>query len=70
MAGKPDQSDVVKRGDDLISDDGVDRQPGFGGEFVTVDRGQRHGQIGHVHFGEEAELAEVHPKDRRALPVR
>ena len=36
---------------------------------MIIDRGQRAGQIGHVHFGQEAELAEVHPENGGALPV-
>src|SRR5580700_6376692 len=69
VAGKPDAHDVVERGDGPVPDDRVDRQPGFGGEVVAVDRGQRGGQVGHVHLGQEAQLAQVHPEHREPLPV-
>jgi hypothetical protein len=36
---------------------------------MVVDGGKRAGQVGHIHLGQETELAEVHPQHRRALPV-
>jgi hypothetical protein len=63
LTGKPDERDVVERGDQLVSDHGVDGQARFGGELVIVDRGERVGQVGHVDFGQESELAQVHPED-------
>jgi hypothetical protein len=69
VAGEPDERDVVERRDDLLADDRVDGQPGFGGEGVLVDRGQRVGQGGHVHLGQEPQLTQVHPEHREPLPV-
>jgi hypothetical protein len=69
VAGEPDERDVVERRDDLLADDRVDRQPGFGGVGVLVDRGQRVGQLGYVHLGQEPQLAQVHPEHREPLPV-
>jgi hypothetical protein len=69
VAGEPDERDVVERRDDLLADDRVDGQPGFGGVGVLVDRGQRVGQLGHVHLGQEPQLAQVHPEHREPLPV-
>jgi hypothetical protein len=43
VAGEPDERDVVERRDDLLVDDRVDRQTGFGGVRVLIDRGQRVG---------------------------
>jgi len=69
VAGEPDERDVVDRRDDPVPDDRVDGQPGFGGEGVLVDRGQRAGQVGHVHLGQEPQLAQVDPEHRERLPV-
>jgi hypothetical protein len=69
MAREPDERDVVERRDDLLADDRVDGQSGFGGEGVPVDRGQRVRQVGHVHLGQEPQLAQVHPEHREPLPV-
>jgi len=69
VAGEPDERDVVERRDDPVPDDRVDGQPGFGGEGVLVDRGQRAGQVGHVHLGQEPQLAQVDPEHRERLPV-
>jgi hypothetical protein len=69
VAGEPDERYVVERRDDLLVDDRVDGQPGFGGVGVLVDRGQRVGQVGHVHLGQEPQLAQVHPEHREPLPV-
>jgi hypothetical protein len=68
-AGEPDERDVVERRDDLLVDDRVDGQPGFGGVGMLVDRGQRVGQFGHVHLSQEPQLAQVHPEHREPLPV-
>jgi hypothetical protein len=67
--GEPVARDVVERRDDLVADDRVDGQAGFGGEGVLVDRGQRGGQLRHVHLGQEPQLAQVHPEHREPLPV-
>jgi hypothetical protein len=69
VAGEPDERDVVERRDGPVADHGVDGQPGFGGEGVGVDGGQGAGQVGHVHFGQEPQLAQVHPEHREPLPV-
>jgi hypothetical protein len=69
VAGEPDERDVVERRDDPLADDRVDGQPGFGGEGVPVDRGQRVGQVGHVYLGQEPQLAQVHAEHREPLPV-
>jgi hypothetical protein len=53
VAGEPDERDVVERRDDLLADDRVHGQPGFGGVGVLVDRGQRVGQFGYVYLGQE-----------------
>jgi len=65
----PDERDVVERRDDPVPDGRVDGQPGFGRVGVRVDRGQRIGQVGHVHLGQEPQLAQVHPEHREPLPV-
>jgi hypothetical protein len=69
LAREPDERHVVERGDDLVFDHRVDGQPGFGAEVVLVDRGQRGRQVGYVHLGQEAQLAQVHPEHREPLPV-
>jgi hypothetical protein len=69
VPGEPDERDVVERRDDLLADHRVDGQPGFGAEGVPVDRGQRVGQVGHVHLGQEPQLAQVHPEHGEPLPV-
>jgi hypothetical protein len=69
VPGEPDERDVVERRHGSVPDDRVDRQPGFGGVGVLVDRGQRAGQVGHVHLGQEPQLAQVHPEHREPLPV-
>jgi len=69
VPGEPDAHDVVERGDDPVPDDRVERQPGFGGVGAVVDRGQRVGQVGHVHLGQESQLAQVHSEHREPLPV-
>jgi len=69
VPGEPDERDIVERRDDPVPDERVDRQPGFGGVGVRVDRGQRAGQVGHVHLSQEPQLAQVHPEHREPLPV-
>jgi hypothetical protein len=69
VAGEPVARDVVERRDDLVADYRVDGQARFGGEGMPVDRGQRVRQLGHVHLGQEPQLAQVHPEHREALPV-
>ncbi len=65
-----DDGDVVEGGDDLVTEHGVHREPRLDGEPVLVDGGQRVGQVGHVHLGQETQLAEVHAEYRGGLPVR